>query len=111
MSDAQVLFLEGCIVRKIHEQTASLRKLIAHQGLYVRLLPFVMESNKTLRRNETALNQMIEEAQDRFAIGQTKWMRSFEDNIAIRTLTERLAALTLEDNAIGRNTPVCNCST
>ncbi|KAH7111067.1 hypothetical protein B0J11DRAFT_512243 [Dendryphion nanum] len=98
MSDAQILFLEGLINKKLYEQTNSLRKRIAHQGLYMRLLPFVTESNKTLHQNEGALNPVIEEAQDRAVLGQTTWMRSFEDNIAYRTLIERFAALTLDES-------------
>ena len=64
----------------------------------MRLLPFVMESNETLGRDEATLNRAIEETQDRLAIGQIIWMRSFEDNMAMRTLIERFAALTLDDN-------------
>lgn len=98
MSDAQVLFLEGRINKKLYEHTNSLRKLIAHQGLYMRLEPFVTESNETLNQNEAVLNQAIEETQDRLALGQSTWMRSFEENMAFRNLIERFAALTLDAN-------------
>lgn len=98
MSNTQVLFFEGRINKKLHEQTNSIQKLIAHQGLYMRLLPFVTESNETLHQNEAALNQAIEETQDWLALGQSMWMRSFEDNMAFRTLIGRFAALTLDDN-------------
>jgi dynactin complex subunit len=96
MSDSQVLFLQGGISQKLYEQTDSLRKLIAHQGLCQRLLPFVIQNNGTLDCNETALNQAIEEVQDRLAIRQSQWMRTFEDNMAMRILTESFAALTLD---------------
>jgi hypothetical protein len=85
MSDAQVLYLQGLTNKKLSKKTDCLRKDIAHQGLHMRL-------------SEAALDQAIKEDQNRLAVGDAKWMRTFEDNMAIRTFTERLTALTLKDS-------------
>jgi hypothetical protein len=97
MSDAQVLFLEDLINKKYHESNTSLRKLVAHRGLFMRLLPFAIESNEILHRSEAESEQTMKEKQDRLAPRRAICMKSFEDNIAFRLLIEKFAALTLDN--------------
>ncbi len=91
MSDAQVVFFQARINKKLFEQTRSLRNQIAYYGLYMELLPVLTESNERLDQNGAVLNQVIEEMQDRLALGRAAWMREVE------YLTEKFAALTLGD--------------
>jgi hypothetical protein len=98
MSDAQVLYLQGRIEKKLHRPINSLRKAIAHQQLYIQLLPFANESHTHLCWSKAAKSQAMEEAQNRLAVGVAQWMRTFDANMATRCITKRLAALTLNDS-------------
>ena len=90
LSEEQLLFLQSCIIRKLYRQTNSLRKIIAHRGLYIRVLPFLPETNNV------ALNRSVDEVRDRIAVRQAKWMGTFDYKMAIGNLTESFAALNLD---------------
>lgn len=98
MSDAQVLYLQGRIEKKLHRPIRCLREAIAHHQLYIQLLPFANESHTHLCWSKSAKNQAIGEARDRLDVGAAQWMRTFENNMATRCITKRLAALTLNNS-------------
>jgi hypothetical protein len=100
MSNAQVLYLQHLVTKKLCQDEKSPRKLIAHYSLRHRLQPLVVEADNEISENQGALCKAIEETASWLRKENRGRMRDFEEEIG-----ERLACLNLTSESAQANRP------
>jgi hypothetical protein len=105
MSNAQVLYLQYLITKKLRQNKQSPRKLIAHQNLWHRLQPLVAEADNEISGSQDALCQAIEETASWLGNENQGKMRDFEQEISMRRNIERLACLNLTEGSAQADHP------
>jgi len=105
MSNAQVLYLQHLVNKKLCQDEESPRKLVAHQNLWHRLQPLVAEADNEISGSQGALCKAIEETASWLSRGNQGKMRDFEQEISMRRNTERLACLNLTGGSARADRP------
>ncbi len=100
MSNAQVLYLQHLVTKKLCQDEESPRKLIAHYSLWHRLQPLVVEADNEISENQGALFKAIEETASWLGKENRGRMRDFEEEIG-----ERLACLNLASESAQADRP------
>ena len=83
MSNAQVLYLQHLITKKLRQEQVP-RKLVAHQNLRSRLQPLVREAENEISGSQGALIQVIEEAKGWLESGNQRRMQVSDQDISMR---------------------------
>jgi hypothetical protein len=96
MSNAQVLYLEHLITKKLRQEKI-VRKFVAHQNLRSRLQPLVKEAENEISGSQGALVQVIEEAKSWLETGHQGRMQGLDQDVSMRDSCERLAHVSLTD--------------
>jgi hypothetical protein len=105
MSNAQVLYLQYLVTKKLCQNEQSPRKLVAHQNLRHRLQPLVAEADNEISGSQDALCQAIEETASWLGSENQGKMRDFKQEISMRRNTERLACLNLTEGSAQADRP------
>lgn len=94
MSDAQVLYLQFCIGKKLQEQRHCPRRCVAHVTLARKLHGMLQDdSAEGFRRTK-----MIRQARTQ-RIENPHWMRNIDGDLALRSITMALEASVIGDEA------------
>jgi hypothetical protein len=93
MSHARVLYLRNIVIKKLYKPVKCLRIAIAHHRLYEQLSPFVDDCGAELFHRE---DDLVYSMQDPLHVGTSDWIRVFNQDVAIQSLAENFAALTLD---------------
>lgn len=96
MSNAQVLYLQHLITKKLRQEQVP-RKLVAHQNLRSRLQPMVREAENEISGSQGALIQVMEEAKSWIESGSQGRMPDLDQDISMRDSCKRLAHVSLTD--------------
>jgi hypothetical protein len=96
MSNAQLLYLEMHIIKKLDRDIQTLSRCLAHKNLWLRLWRLAADEIPT---SGEAIGQAYEEARSWFEKGKGRRMENFEDQVNMRYSSNRLAALTLNGSA------------
>ena len=96
MSNAQVLYLQHLITKKLRQEQVP-RKLVAHQNLRSRLQPLVREAENEISGSQGALIQVIEEAKGWLESGNQGRVQDSDQDISMGDSCERLAHVSLTD--------------
>ena len=107
MSNAQVLYLQNRITKKLCQDGDCLQRLVAHQNLHTRLPVLATDADGKLLRSREVLDQTMKEARNLLKVGQYERMRAFEDRISMRFDIKRFADLSLEDLETERDRIFC----
>lgn len=99
MSNAQLLYLEMSINKKLCRDIDCLSRLIAHKNLWWRLRPLAEDAHNEISTSGEALSQANQEAKCWLGKGKAERMENFEDQVSMRCNSDRLAALTLNGSA------------
>jgi hypothetical protein len=97
MSNAQLLYLEMHINKKLCRDIDCLSRFIAHKNLWWRLRPLAEDAHNEILTSREALSQANQEAKGWLGKGKAERMENFEDQM--RCNSDRLAALTLNGSA------------
>lgn len=95
MSNAQLLYLEMHINKKLHRDIDCLSRFIAHKNLWFRLRPLVADAHDEISASGEALRLASEEARTWLGKGKVGRMGNFEDQVSVCYNSDRLSALTL----------------
>lgn len=95
MSNAQLLYLEMHINKKLDRDINCLSRFIAHKNLWFRLLPLAADAHNEISTSGEALSLANEEARSWLGKGKAGKMEDFEDQANMRHNCDRLTALTL----------------
>ncbi len=82
MSNAQVLYLQHLVTKKLCQDKESPRKLIAHYSLQHRLQPLVVEADNEISENQGALCKAIEETASWLGKENRERMQDFKEEIS-----------------------------
>ena len=99
MSNAQVLYLQHLVTKKLRHNELSPRQLVAHKSLRNCLQHLVAEADSEISGNTSQLNQAIEETASWLGNASQGKFRDFEQRISMRRNTERLACLSLTEES------------
>jgi hypothetical protein len=105
MSNAQLLYLEMNIAKKLHRDINCISRLLSHKNLWLRLQPLAAEAHIEISTGGEALGQASKEARSWLEKGSGGKMENFEEEVSMRCNTDRLAILTL-GNASDDSSPV-----
>jgi hypothetical protein len=86
MSNAQLLYLEMHINKKLYRDVDCLPRFIAHKNLWLRLRPLAADAHDEISTSGEALRLANEEARSWLGRGKAGRMSNFEDQVAALAL-------------------------
>lgn len=97
MSNAQVLYLQYIIAKKLRQGEQGLRKRLAHHNLWERIQPLAARADNAISESQGALFQAIEETKSWLEVGNQGRMGDLEQDISMWYNCEQLAHVNLMD--------------